>query len=411
VKLIIHGPNLNDQTKGEFHVHASPCRDNTREVRENGSVNPMVVDANSVEDVVTAIYADHMAEHPEADDPYGSWQAYEHDFHFAPCVKIGEDGSIATPELERRTPAPSRNPIRKRDVRVGSTYAVKVGAQVVEVRLDAESRLGGWVGTNLVTGRQVRIKSAAKLRRVINDNSKGTHTMATTTKSNGNGNGNGGNGESVTAVPEVTEAQKQQTRQAKLRSQRPAAKSSGAKASSSKASTKASTAKKSTGAKAPKAAKVEAPKFEWPKPAGELLVEYLTERVSAEFNAGQEARPYVNSNGRLFVHSTDWAEWLDSKHIGGSKMDRAEPLRQIGQTRATPIPGTDHRLAFYSGPVPKGAESLPRRAANGGAGGGAKRSPLSRLSDGQRAVVKAALAKYTVPKDKAVRDELLELLG
>jgi hypothetical protein len=43
-------------------------------------------------------------------------------------------------------------------------YAVKVSGQVQEVRLVAESPYGGWIGRNLRTGREVRIRSAARLR-------------------------------------------------------------------------------------------------------------------------------------------------------------------------------------------------------------------------------------------------------
>ncbi|MCK6486237.1 MAG: HTH domain-containing protein [Phycisphaerae bacterium] len=54
--------------------------------------------------------------------------------------------------------------MKKKDVQVGNTYAAKIGSQLVPVRLDAESRFGGWDATNLRTKRRVRIKSAAKLR-------------------------------------------------------------------------------------------------------------------------------------------------------------------------------------------------------------------------------------------------------
>jgi hypothetical protein len=54
--------------------------------------------------------------------------------------------------------------MKKRDVTVGRVYAVKVSGQVQEVRLVAESPYGGWVGRNLRTGREVRIRSAARLR-------------------------------------------------------------------------------------------------------------------------------------------------------------------------------------------------------------------------------------------------------
>jgi hypothetical protein len=54
--------------------------------------------------------------------------------------------------------------MRQRDVILGQVYAVKVSGRIQPVRLVAESPHGGWVGRNLQTGREVRIRSAARLR-------------------------------------------------------------------------------------------------------------------------------------------------------------------------------------------------------------------------------------------------------
>jgi hypothetical protein len=43
-------------------------------------------------------------------------------------------------------------------------YAGKVSGRVQPLRLTAESPYGGWVGRNEHTGREIRIRSAAKLR-------------------------------------------------------------------------------------------------------------------------------------------------------------------------------------------------------------------------------------------------------
>lgn len=55
--------------------------------------------------------------------------------------------------------------MNKSEVVIGKVYAVKVSGNVVPVRLDSESQYGGWSGTNLKTKREIRIRSAAKLRR------------------------------------------------------------------------------------------------------------------------------------------------------------------------------------------------------------------------------------------------------
>ncbi len=48
---------------------------------------------------------------------------------------------------------------------VGYTYIVKVSGHLIPVTLTALSPYGGWVGRNLKTGREIRIRTAARLRR------------------------------------------------------------------------------------------------------------------------------------------------------------------------------------------------------------------------------------------------------
>jgi hypothetical protein len=54
--------------------------------------------------------------------------------------------------------------MKKQDVVLGQVYAVKVSGRIQPVRVIAESPYGGWVGRNEQTGREIRIRSAAKLR-------------------------------------------------------------------------------------------------------------------------------------------------------------------------------------------------------------------------------------------------------
>jgi hypothetical protein len=54
--------------------------------------------------------------------------------------------------------------MKKREAKIGGTYAVRMGDVLVPVRLDRESRYGGWEATNLRTSRQIRIKTAQRLR-------------------------------------------------------------------------------------------------------------------------------------------------------------------------------------------------------------------------------------------------------
>lgn len=54
--------------------------------------------------------------------------------------------------------------MKKDQIKLAGTYLAKVSNQLVPVRLDAVNPHGGWDGTNLATGKKVRIKSAQRLR-------------------------------------------------------------------------------------------------------------------------------------------------------------------------------------------------------------------------------------------------------
>ena len=54
--------------------------------------------------------------------------------------------------------------MQKQNVKVGSTYIVKVSGVLARVRITREHQRGGWYGINLATGREIRIRTAARLR-------------------------------------------------------------------------------------------------------------------------------------------------------------------------------------------------------------------------------------------------------
>lgn len=65
--------------------------------------------------------------------------------------------------------------MKKTEIEVGKTYAAKVSNRIVPVRIDAVSEWGGWNGTNMNTGRLIRIRGAQRLRRLwIEGNSENT---------------------------------------------------------------------------------------------------------------------------------------------------------------------------------------------------------------------------------------------
>ena len=54
--------------------------------------------------------------------------------------------------------------MQKHNIKVGSTYIVKVSGTLARVRITREHPRGGWYGTNLATGREIRIRTGARLR-------------------------------------------------------------------------------------------------------------------------------------------------------------------------------------------------------------------------------------------------------
>src|ERR1700686_5109822 len=63
--------------------------------------------------------------------------------------------------------------MKKQDVTLGQVYAVKVSGRIQPVRLVTVSPYGGWTGRNEKTGREIRIRSAAKLRARLEKNGDG----------------------------------------------------------------------------------------------------------------------------------------------------------------------------------------------------------------------------------------------
>jgi hypothetical protein len=59
--------------------------------------------------------------------------------------------------------------MKKTDVQINATYLVKVAGNLVPVRIDREHDNGGWEGTSVKTGKAIRIKSAQRLRKCLDD--------------------------------------------------------------------------------------------------------------------------------------------------------------------------------------------------------------------------------------------------
>lgn len=94
MRVHIIGPNLRDQSKGDFHVHAEGCADVQRnpeyQVPDYDTDRKLVYDVTSQRDVSEFIYSDMIGE--------GSmtWQDGVDTFHLSPCVG---DLPMDTPKL------------------------------------------------------------------------------------------------------------------------------------------------------------------------------------------------------------------------------------------------------------------------------------------------------------------------
>ena len=59
--------------------------------------------------------------------------------------------------------------MKKADVQTGATYLVKVAGNLVPVKITREHHNGGWEGRSVKTGKTIRIKSAQRLRKCLDD--------------------------------------------------------------------------------------------------------------------------------------------------------------------------------------------------------------------------------------------------
>jgi hypothetical protein len=101
-RITICGPNLNDQNKGQFHVHAAGCGDLKHYGpgrKLGGEDGGWEIEVDSRLDASAAVYADHLSDHglstadAEGTAMLRDWLS---DFHFAPCCA---DLPAETPEL------------------------------------------------------------------------------------------------------------------------------------------------------------------------------------------------------------------------------------------------------------------------------------------------------------------------
>jgi hypothetical protein len=145
--------------------------------------------------------------------------------------------------------------------------------------------------------------------------------------------------------------------------------------------------------------------YAWPKPPSEVLLDYLKAEVTDAHDAPNRAKPFVNANGKLHMHSSDWLQWLVANGMPTNKREAAVPLREAGlKVRAFPLPGENRALGFYIGDAPTGTERLPRRVPQRATR--TPRTPFSKLTVAQRELVRDALVGMPNAKLKGERAQL-----
>lgn len=60
--------------------------------------------------------------------------------------------------------------MKKNEIEIGGQYVAKISQRLTVVKIKSASPYGGWVAVNVKTGREVRIRTAAKLRRAFHVN-------------------------------------------------------------------------------------------------------------------------------------------------------------------------------------------------------------------------------------------------
>jgi hypothetical protein len=86
--VTVIGPNLRDQSKGDFHVHAAECGDIARSaVRDPAFRDGWTIDARNCMEIVETIYEDVLRETPE-DERETELALCDQSVHICPCVKL-----------------------------------------------------------------------------------------------------------------------------------------------------------------------------------------------------------------------------------------------------------------------------------------------------------------------------------
>lgn len=92
MQVVICGPNLRDQSKGDHHVHAAGCHDLVRHARREPAYREgWTIEAHDQKTVATAIYPPSDFQYDESD-----WRDYNGGVYYFPCCDSLPPVSVET---------------------------------------------------------------------------------------------------------------------------------------------------------------------------------------------------------------------------------------------------------------------------------------------------------------------------
>ncbi len=62
--------------------------------------------------------------------------------------------------------------MQAKDIAIGQSYLVKISGRLQQVKIVKICTNGGWIGVNLATGREIRLRTGARVRPLPSTNSK-----------------------------------------------------------------------------------------------------------------------------------------------------------------------------------------------------------------------------------------------
>ena len=81
MKVLIAGPNLDDQSKGGFQIHKPGCQ----HLKKIGGYQDRIFEASDRESVIWEIYGEMIAEDPDNPSHY---EQFKYDVFFSPCCGL-----------------------------------------------------------------------------------------------------------------------------------------------------------------------------------------------------------------------------------------------------------------------------------------------------------------------------------